>query len=41
VFDEDPAGRCLMRVMKKFDKRKPHDWTGAFVPIDPPPTERP
>ena len=41
VFDEDPAGRCLMRVMKKFDKRKPHDWTGAFVPIDPPATKRP
>jgi adenylate cyclase len=41
VFDDDPAGRCLMRVMDKFDRRKPHDWNGSFVPIDPPPTERP
>lgn len=41
VFSEDTAARCLLRVMDKFDKRKPHEWTGAFVPIDPPPTERP
>ncbi len=41
VFSEDTAAKCLLRVMDKFDRRKPHDWTGAFVPIDPPPTERP
>jgi hypothetical protein len=41
VFEGDTAAKCLLRVMNKFEKRKPHDWNGAFVPIDPPPTERP
>jgi adenylate cyclase len=35
VFDEDPAARCLLRVMDSFGRRKPIDWTGAFVPPSP------
>lgn len=41
VFQDDPAARCLLRTIDKFDRRRPVDWTGSFTPIDPPPSERP
>ena len=38
-FPDDPAGKCLIRVMDATRRKKPDNWDGSFAPPPPPGVE--